>query len=436
MDDLGFYLVSSCLYFVILWESLDIFFDRKKTSVQITLTVWILFYVIEIAEAVVIKEPVFRLLFQIVCTYIFCALLYYGSARKRLIWIVSFNMLGSLCEMVVAYLLLFLQMDAYSDMTFGSVLSKILMLLLLAVLKLFHFSKIKREISFRNWCSLFVIMLGNLFVTGAILYVCQSVDDRKALFLAVLSSAFLMVIDFWIVYIYDDMAQRMEMQKEEILFDKQIELIKNQIKERKDLDQNVKNIKHDIKNHLLCIQECLERKDFVCAGNYIDDLIQGDNFLKEKEGIFHTGNLVIDALINYKGLVMQQQGIRMDSRIEIPAQIDVKDADICVILGNCLDNAIEAVSRIQEPGHKYISMELVYRRNCFLCKITNPYAGYIEKDKRGNYISTKEEAQHHGVGLLSVKKAVEKYDGQMDISSENRTFSLRILLYTAGKNYI
>lgn len=436
MDNLGFYLISSCLYFMVLWESLDIFFECKEISRRVSLCIWIIFYVVEIAEAVVIEEPVCRLMFQIVCTYLFNALLYRGSVRKRLIWIVCFNLLGSLCEMFVAYLFLVLGIDAYQNMTLGSMMSKILMLSLLTILKLFRFSRIKEDISFKSWCSLFGIMMGNLAVAGTMLYVCKQVEDTKVLFLAALSSAFLLVVDLWVIYVYDTMVRQMEMKREQNLSEKQIEMFKDQVRKKEELNQNIRTIRHDIKNHLLCIQECLEREDLASAEDYIEDLLQGSHFLNEKSCLINTGNLAIDALLNYKGLVMGQMGIRFKSRIEIPSQIGMKDTDICVILGNCLDNAIEAVSRIQEDERKYISIELIYRKKVLLCRIINPYSGNTVKDKNGNYISTKRDIDEHGIGLVSVKKAVEDYDGQIEIISEDGIFSVRILLYLMRKNYI
>ena len=171
------------------------------------------------------------------------------------------------------------------------------------------------------------------------------------------------------------------------------------------------------------------------AKKYVDDLLHGGTYFNENTSI-NSGNIVVDALLNYKFRIMQQHQIVMINHIEIPYDMQFNNADICIILGNCLDNSIEAVSVIQDIKARYVKVELVYRKGGLLFQIENPFIGKIVKDTKGNFVTTKKDVENHGIGLNSVSKAVKKYNGHMEIVAQEGVFRVQILLYAAGENYI
>lgn len=259
-------------------------------------------------------------------------------------------------------------------------------------------------------------------------------NDKYITVSALLSSAFIMAVNFVVLHIYENLSDRLEITKQQIIFNKQIELCHNQIQEREESNLNIRNIKHDMENHLVCIREYMEREDWQLAKKYIEDLLNcKDNFKMNSH--IESGNIVIDALLNYKNHVMKKQGIEMKTHIEVPYNFYFNDADICMILGNCLDNSIEAVNKITDTKNKIVKVEIIYRKNSLLILISNPYTGILKKDMDGNFVTTKPDAENHGIGLNSVRKAVKKYDGLVNISTENNVFTVQILLYPVGKSY-
>lgn len=170
------------------------------------------------------------------------------------------------------------------------------------------------------------------------------------------------------------------------------------------------------------------------AKKYVEDLLSENNYFQSNSCI-NSGNIVVDTLLNYKNSVMQELGICMVTRIEIPYDFEFNDADVCVILGNCIDNSIEAVKYIENSDQRIISLELIYRKNSLMLKISNPFYQNIMKDQHGNFITTKNEPENHGIGLISVAKVVKKYDGLVNITTNNNIFCVQILMYPLGKNY-
>ncbi len=429
MDNILFYLISSFLFLAIIKESMGIFFVKKEVSCFCSFSVWIAFCIIEIIGTTYITIPILRLLFDITCGLVFCMILYTGSLKKKLIWILIINLMGMLTETIVGYIFIFIGISFNQTQILGSFVSKIILLMILAGLKIFNHSRLKRDIPFTYWCVLFFIPLGSIFVLNTLFSLCELSKDKNISVSALVSSAIILVINFIIIYIYENLSDRLEIQKQQIIFNKQIELCKNQIQEREESTINIRNIKHDIENHLICIREYVEREDCNFAKKYIDDLVSSEIYFKTSSCI-DSGNIVVDALLNYKNSIMQQLDIKMVTRIEIPYNFKFNDADICVILGNCIDNSIEAVSKMDNTEERMIYVEMIYRKNCLLLKISNPYLGNAKKDNQGNFVTTKLDAENHGIGLNSVKKAAQKYNGLVNIVSQNKVFIVQILLYS------
>ena len=97
-----------------------------------------------------------------------------------------------------------------------------------------------------------------------------------------------------------------------------------------------------------------------------------------------------------------------------------------VILGNAIDNAIEAAEKTEE---KYICLLLQYTKGRLLIQISNPYTGELKMGASGEYLTGKTEKEYHGFGLKNIRDTVEKYGGVMDINAKDRKFTLTILLY-------
>ena len=93
-----------------------------------------------------------------------------------------------------------------------------------------------------------------------------------------------------------------------------------------------------------------------------------------------------------------------------------------------LDNAIEATEKLEDEEEKQIFIKLIYQKKRLFIEIRNPYRGSLKKGRSGDYLSGKKDQENHGIGLKSVRKVVEKYDGTLDIHTENQQFQITIIL--------
>ena len=433
-DSILFYLISSFMFLIIIREAMDIFFVKKDVPFLLSVSAWVIFYIIEIVGTNSISIPILLLIFEIMSNLLLCMILYSGSLRKKLLWILFINFLGMVVESIVGYFFIFVDVSVSDIQMLGSFSSKIILLMILVLLKVSTHSRLKRDISIGYWFVLFFVPMGSIFILNTLFSLCESSKEKDASVMALLSSAVILSINFLIFHIYEVLSDRLEIRRQQIIFNKQVELCKNQIAEREESDLNIRKIKHDIENHLICIREYIERNDMIFAKRYIEDLLSENNYFKSNSCI-NSGNIVVDSLLNYKNSFMHDLGICMVTHIEIPYDFEFNDADVCVILGNCIDNSIDAVKDIESSNQRIISLELIYRKNSLILKISNPFYGNIVKDQHGNFVTTKNEPENHGIGLISVAKAVKKYDGLVDITTNDNIFCVRILMYSLGKNY-
>ena len=110
----------------------------------------------------------------------------------------------------------------------------------------------------------------------------------------------------------------------------------------------------------------------------------------------------------------------------LPETMEVNTDDMVVILGNLLDNAIEACERAEFP--KYINLFMNYEKGCLILNVRNSFDKVINKEY-GEFVTRKKDKSLHGLGLKNVKNTVGKYNGMIEFASDEKEFSVNIILY-------
>ena len=191
-------------------------------------------------------------------------------------------------------------------------------------------------------------------------------------------------------------------------------------------DSLYKMERHNLRNQLIALRA-------YAVQNQTDEILTFiNNLLNENEfGLTSTSfsdNILIDALLCAKKNLAAQNKIIYTANANIPTSLSFSDVDLCVLIGNALDNAFEACLR-HKNSENFVSVTLQYKTNCLYCHFENPYYGSLSADHNHFSRSTKSNTLQHGYGLRSIKRIVSKYNGTLDISTDKNTFSLKILLY-------
>ena len=180
---------------------------------------------------------------------------------------------------------------------------------------------------------------------------------------------------------------------------------------------------HDLNNHLNVLYQFLEEGEMDEAKKYIRQISQP---IQKLTKTVWTGVDVVDVIISSKVEKMRNKGISWDINAEFPKNTNIQPYDLCTILSNLLDNAVEAVERTGEPGKISLTIRKI---NYFLMiQITNSCAG-----KNGSFDvlpkTTKKDKAMHGWGLQNVQETVQKYGGTLKFRKEENQFSVDVMMF-------
>ncbi len=181
-------------------------------------------------------------------------------------------------------------------------------------------------------------------------------------------------------------------------------------------------------------QKCHDLKHQVRALRGLADDESKERYLKELEqsveiygAIVKTGNDVLDTILTEKSLSCQAKGIKINCIADGSKLEFVDPVDLYGILGNAVDNAMEAVEKISDARMRLIDIAIFTRDRFLVINITNPMTGQV-KLKNGLPVSTKSHNGYHGYGLRSIRHSLGRYDGTMSVNVSDHTFELKMLL--------
>lgn len=187
-------------------------------------------------------------------------------------------------------------------------------------------------------------------------------------------------------------------------------------------DESLRKFRHDYRNHMIVINALLESGSTDRARNYINAMNSG---IRDSISKIATGNFISDAIINNKAVVAAQAGNSISFSGQFPCE-GISDEDICTILANALDNALEATDSLG-PG-KTIYIEGKIKNSNFILNISNPVKENVRIGKNNTLKTSKKNSSEHGIGIKNIQRVVKKYNGSLTLGCENLIFDLGVIL--------
>lgn len=226
-----------------------------------------------------------------------------------------------------------------------------------------------------------------------------------------------------IFYLYDGLKKSAEIEIEKIVLEqekkyymKQFELIKSSI-------DYTMALKHDISNHIATIGSLVNNNKNSKVLDYMNQLVEYTDFSME---YINSGNSVIDSILNYKLDYIKTIGAEVDLEVKISSNLNLVSFDMVVILGNLLDNAIDALKKVEK--NKILSISIRYEKGLLFIHIKNTFDGNIFENQN-NLITLKKDRKNHRLGLRNVKSTLEKYNGTMKYNYTEDMFTMSIIMY-------
>lgn len=397
------------------------FYERKKLGVLsiISLFVYGIFqlYVQFNAGSASVYTTIINILFVLLLLF----MNFYVLGKKTLFVIFSFHAIWVLIEMFVFFCMVFFKVPNDVSNIVGAVISKIIMLIGTYFVSGIWKKKDMGFIPIKYYLPILFLPVGSIYIAIKIFFL---LDLDVYIIQAIIIISLLLLFNIVIFEIYSKLTQFYAFEKEKTVYAQQLNIISRSTEEQKRMMTEFYEEKHNLVNELIVLRNGIENGDKTAVMNNLNRII---NSYDIKERISNSGNNIVDTLLNFKYATAKEKGIQFLLKIFIPDEIPIDQCDVGVVVGNAIDNAIDAVEQCNVCS-KIIKIVMGVKKETFVMVIENPYEHKIRTDKRGSLLSTKEDSNRHGYGVSSIKRIVEKYNGEVIINTDNNIFSLTVTM--------
>ena len=407
----------------------DIFLKRRKRTV-LSMIGLVIFMAWQFEMSSVNLLPAYgNIIVTIITTLFAVAQIYEGKFWNKCIFTIAFNAIWMLIETISGTILLtycceFPDLQALG--TLGSFTSKIVFMIAITALKRVFTKDEIKELPVRYSFMLVLIPIGSIYIMNNIFMLGYKLHSNRANIQSAVTAVILLGVNVLVFYIYIKLADDLQLRRMTSVYEQQLDLCERHQQERELSILRLRDMRHNMKNNLVSILAYAENGDNEKIIRFVNEIMEEGGI--KTSTVTNSGNIVIDSLIGYWYVEAKKVGIDFSVNLNIPMEMPFRGADICLILGNLLENAVEAAQKAE--GKKYIRLHMKYDKNNLLLFVENNYKGVLIKTKDKRLKSTKTDAENHGVGLSSVYRIAAKYHGVVTIDDDvaNR-FLIRVVLY-------
>ena len=202
----------------------------------------------------------------------------------------------------------------------------------------------------------------------------------------------------------------------------QMELIHTHYAEVENMYQQMRGWRHDYRNHIQVLKSYAAADDIESIKKYLNEL---DMDLNTVDTTIKTGNKMTDAIFNSKISLAKSKNITVIADAHVPVELSCSGIDLCIIIGNLFDNAIEACLPLPE-NQRIIRVYMDMKNTQLYISFTNFTASKKMKKYNGRFLTTK--GKGHGFGLIRIDTIIKRYSGYISRNSEDGVFTTEILL--------
>lgn len=421
-------LIATFIFICAIKVFMEVFFHKYRKSNKVIILSYSLYVVLMLLYLFVIQNfalahPLFPIFHPalMISAYFIIARNFVATNLKRLVAALSFYMLVFAIEITVmnsVALFILVPLNLSLD-----ILSWNFVFLLLVHLAVYLFCRwlrrlenIKKDIHLPNFWRM--VCLTQLLFIGAIFSV-----TIWPLMNAFLNALIIFAFNIFILYLYNSIAEAYEEKLKVELHAREKQYYLSQSEMMTESVEQMKAFKHDIRNHLVTLMAYTEQGNSAEALTYFNQLLID---VEANEVYSDTGNIPFDSIINYKLRNAKQDQIKLTLKFSMPQKLQMEASDVIKILGNLLDNALEAVEKVAD---KWINLDIEFSRGCLFIKIENPFDGVVAYSEITEQVISSKDTNNRGYGLKNVSQAVDHYDGEMRITHDNHIFAVTAILY-------
>jgi len=265
------------------------------------------------------------------------------------------------------------------------------------------------------------ILFGNFIFWS--MYLQRQIQNPGAIGTILFEFIIILITDFYFLSFSIKQKKEKILKKENSVLQDNIKMYEQQILQINEQNERIYGIRHDLKNQFFHISTLINNREYEKVKDVLNEVL-GEVCVQE---YVNTGNVSLDSLLNYKIAYAKKQDILVETELVIPIDDIYNTTEIILVAGNLLDNAIEACLKIPKE-ERFIEIRIKKKDFRTFISIKNSFDGKFAVDKRGNFITTKENEEIHGFGLKNVKKALGNL-GDFSYGVESNVFSVTVIIY-------
>ena len=421
--------LSTAIEWIVLKLVLDEISNQKVNKIKIN-TSFIISALIIIVLTIIDFEMNLKLLIGIVISYIVYVYNYDVSRKKALFVILIYYLLLMGFDIIGISLVGFLNNTKDMGSIIGNniygleliILSKFLLTLIVPMIKIF---KIDLSNLKKDYLDLVIPISTNIIsiviIFGYILRD-ENTGNVEHILIIVLSIVFLFS-NISIIKVVGRLMNESKLEAENEIIKEKMDMQYKYYSRIQESQEKTRSLYHDMNNNILCIKNMYENNE--TTKNYIKDI---EEKMKSCGNTFSTQNMILDVILEEEKSICEKNNIDFEVDLNFEKCSFVEATDLCSIFSNILDNAIEACKKIESSDIKRkIKLRGAIVNKYFVIRCENTKVNPINVDK-DNIVTDKKDSFLHGIGISSIKSSVEKYNGNVEIKTEENRFVMIIYI--------
>lgn len=419
-------LLTESLFAYVMYEYFKIFFERKNMK-GIFLYIYFISVLVQFALRYVPDNMAYIRLITTILFLFTISFFYIGGMGEKIVFSLLFAAMSMFGEAIVGCAVLAFGIEKEKQGDIWGIVTYFILLIIVEVLQWFFKNESIYQLSWKTNLKMMILPIGSMFLAHRIFYAQYEMGIKGFYPNTIFSIVILFGLNVIVFNIYIQLSENLELQRKNAIYEKEFQLLERNMHEKESIMQEIRVKRHDLKHQMLNLLALLQKGEY---GKLESDMKQMAE-LESLNGLLvvNTQNSIIDSFVNNQYAVAKEKGIDFQVKIDVPAELPFAGEDLCVILGNALDNAIEACERGQ-VSKPWISIKLIYDGTNLLMTLENSFDGTIRKNKKGMQISRKANSQQHGIGTYSIQRVVQKYHGYYHVEVMEKEYHLEIILYS------
>lgn len=352
---------------------------------------------------------------------------YRGKIFRKIFVIVIYNLFTYSIDIGVLIFLMYFTKKTVLELTTstygalsGIAISRSILIIFAFLFNRYYINhKTKEKMSALKWCQLLIVPVCLLLNLAVVLF--QVIDETGTNFMVLADVIFLLLATFSYLYLEEQVEYEQRKKNEYQILQDEMRRRMEQAEIYQENFENQRAMIHDFNHHLCTIEELLRKENHVQAMNYMNQVLDNELTISE---VITTENSILDALLNYKYSVAKKHLIAMQFDITSFHELPCEESEMVILIGNLLDNAIEACQKIK--GRKIICFKWIDDSEMILCSVRNTVEHDVEIQD-GELETTKKEKQLHGYGLKNVRHIVNKSGGISELACKDGWFQYTII---------